>query len=345
MSARVRRWVGLTAAALIAFLAPAAGYPPVAYAGAGQSAVKTGSSAQEHSGRASHRYVALGDSYSSGEGSKAYLSGTDTATDQCHRSRLGYPRLLADRHPRLRRLSFVACSGASTRDLYHRNNEYRSERSQLAALRHRTKAVTITIGGNDVGFAQVISACVAVGPLREASCATGFDALVRARIAALAGHPRAGVLDPDGHAIAPIRKVLTDIHTRAPHAKIYLAGYPRLFGHQQKFFTGGGTSAVTCIINGAVNARVSYPDAQWLNQRSQQLDRVFRTAARQARHAGISAHYVSASTFTGHGLCDAKKSWIQPLLLNGLLPRSESFHPTPRGQRLGYLRAFERAGL
>lgn len=346
MSPRLGRLVGTMAAALVAILAPLAVCAPAAHAQApagGQS-----QSAQlEHHQRPSHRYVALGDSYSSGEGAKGYASGTDKKSNRCHRSRRAYPRLLADRQPQLRRLSFVACSGATTRDLYHRNDEYPTERAQLSALRHRTKAVTITIGGNDVGFAAVIAACLAVGSTPHPSCATlpGLDPLVRARIAALAGHRTPGIRDPDGHPITPIRKVLTDIHARAPHAKIYIAGYPRLFGHQEKHFSATGTSAVTCIVNHDVGARVSYADARWLNRRTRQLDGVFRTAARQARQAGISAHYVSPSPFNGHGLCDAKKSWIRPLLFNGLLPRSESFHPTSRGQRSGFLRAFERAGL
>lgn len=349
MNHRPRRLVGFAAVSVLAILC-SAGVTPAAYADATPAATEAAPVAQAqsmdhlHPRRASHRYVALGDSYSSGEGSEAYVAGTDTADNRCHRSRLAYPRLLADRQPKLRRLSFVACSGASTRDLYHRNDQFPSEPRQLAALRRRTKAVTITIGANDVGFAQVISACVAVGPLPDAHCASDLDQVVRARIAALAGHRRS-VLDPDGHAITPIRHVLSDIHSRAPHARIYVAGYPRLFGHQEKYFTGGAVGARTCIVNPTVNARITFADAQWLNRRTRQLDRDFRTAARQARRAGISAHYVSASTFDGHGLCDAKHAWVQPLLLNGLLPRRESFHPTRRGQRLGSLRAFERAGL
>jgi lysophospholipase L1-like esterase len=346
MKTSLRRTAALVAAALFAALAPTA-LPAPAASATGTAAGPARLSVQEQHRPPSHRYVALGDSYSSGEGTKVYLSGTDTADDRCHRSRLAYPRLLADRQPRLRGLSFVACSGASTRDLYHRNDEYPSEPAQLAALRRRTKAVTITIGGNDVGFAAVIAACLAVGPTPDASCATSpsVDPLVRARIAALAGRPTPGVLDPQGQAITPIRKVLTDIHTRAPHAKIFVAGYPRLFGTEEKHFTATGAGAATCIVNSDIGARITYADAQWLNRRTRQLDGVLHTAARQARRAGISAHYVSASTFKGHGLCDAKKSWIRPLLFDGLLPATESFHPTRRGQRSGYLRAFERAGL
>jgi len=334
-----RRLVGVVTASLVAVVGPAVGSMPTAY-----GAQTHGATQDEHL-RPSHRYVALGDSYSSGEGAGAYLAGTDTATDTCHRSRLAYPRLLVDRQPRLGRLTFVACSGASTRDFYYQNRENPSEQRQLAALRHRTRAVSMTVGANDVGFSDVIAACLAIGPVPAVGCADNapLNALVEARIAALAGQGTA--LDPHGHPITPIRKLLGDIHSRSPHATIFLGGYPQLFGHQQSSFTATPTGGYTCVVNSTVAARVDYADAQWLNRRTRQLDDVFHHAVRQARRAGISASYVSPSTFAGHGLCDVKTSWIQPLLFDGVTPQRQSFHPTARGQRLGYRRAFERAGL
>ena len=42
-------------------------------------------------------YVALGDSYQSGEGAGDYLAGTDTDANKCHRSVHAYPQRLVDR--------------------------------------------------------------------------------------------------------------------------------------------------------------------------------------------------------------------------------------------------------
>ena len=58
------------------------------------------------------KLLALGDSYSSGEGAGDYGPGTDTADNSCHRSRNAWPTLLAEqRH--LKTLPSLACSGAT----------------------------------------------------------------------------------------------------------------------------------------------------------------------------------------------------------------------------------------
>src|SRR5262249_17776728 len=86
-------------------------------------------------------YVALGDSYSSGVGTGSY-----TLDAACKRSVYSYPYLYTQQHPGTT-LSFVACSGAKTSDLLSK---------QVQALSGTTTLVTMTIGGNDIGFANLI---------------------------------------------------------------------------------------------------------------------------------------------------------------------------------------------
>lgn len=327
-----------------------AGAPP---ATAAQRAAATSQtdSRYPHPIRRARGYVALGDSYASGQGTGIYRPGTDTATNQCHRSPLAAAPLLAAGQRRLRPLSFVACSGAVTHDLYAPNAANAGEPAQLDALRKRTKAVSLTIGGNDVGFVQLVSACVQspvtpVGAGFGCSTNVALNGAVQARTAALAGATAAP--DPAGNRITAIATVLADIHQRSPKAKIYLAGYPELFGSRRQDFTAdrSAPSGYSCVLNATVGARLDYADAQWFNANTRQLNAVFRGAVRQARAAGIKATYVSTSTFDGHGLCDARTAWIQPLLLDqtGQL-RPESLHPTPTGWVKGYAKAFRRAGL
>src|SRR4051794_24238350 len=91
-------------------------------------------------------YVALGDSYSSGVG-----SGSESGS--CLQSPTAYPGLWnSAHHPSSYRM--VACSGAKTTDV---------NANQLSALSSGTGLVSITIGGNDVGFAQVMEDCVLYG--------------------------------------------------------------------------------------------------------------------------------------------------------------------------------------
>ena len=57
-------------------------------------------------------YVALGNSYSSGEGNPDFITGTDGPYDYCHRSTKAYPQILSDDLGL--QLKFYACSGAIT---------------------------------------------------------------------------------------------------------------------------------------------------------------------------------------------------------------------------------------
>lgn len=92
---------------------------------------------------AATRYVALGDSYSSGAGTRTYYD------SNCQRSVYSYPYLLHNAHPSW---TFVqaACSGAKTGDVLA---------TQAASLTSSTNWVTYTIGGNDAGFSSVITEC------------------------------------------------------------------------------------------------------------------------------------------------------------------------------------------
>jgi len=289
----------------------------------------------------------MGDSYSSGEGTFVYLPGTDTATNQCHRSPLAYGPRLSARHRTLRPLTFVACSGATTRDLYAANSSFVGERAQLAALRRSTRTVTLTIGGNDIGFAQVVGACVQSVQTARFGCSRNpaLRAVVAARLAALAG--RSPGVAANGSPITAIEQVLRDISARSPRARIYLAGYPELFGLARSDFAAdpAAPSRRSCLVNPTVGARVDYRDARWLNRSTRKLNRVLRAAVRETRADGVRATYVSPSTFDGHGLCDRSRPWIQPVLVGSTGPLRESLHPTARGYRLGYARAFRRAGL
>src|SRR5436190_9331779 len=84
------------------------------------------------------RYVALGDSYSSGTGTRTYFDST------CQRSVYAYPYLLSQRRANTQ-LTFAACSGAKTGDVLN---------NQVSSVTSDTKIVTITIGGNDAGFSS-----------------------------------------------------------------------------------------------------------------------------------------------------------------------------------------------
>ena len=144
---------------------------------------------------AGDRYVALGDSFSSGTGTRAYdLSPT------CQRSRRAYPALVAKRRPDLK-LVFAACAGATTQDvLMH----------QMSLGDGATRLVTMTIGGNDAGFAPVLGAC----SQSPATCAGATERAQRFMREQLPGR---------------LAAVYAEVGKRAPAAKVVVLGYPRLF--------------------------------------------------------------------------------------------------------------------
>src|SRR6187551_2110890 len=86
-------------------------------------------------------YVALGDSYAAGVGSGG--------SGECGRSASAHPSLWNDAHSPAE-FRFAACSGATTQDVLE---------SQVASLSSVTTLVTLTVGGNDIGFTDVMTTC------------------------------------------------------------------------------------------------------------------------------------------------------------------------------------------
>src|SRR4051812_16820609 len=102
-------------------------------------------------------YVALGDSYSSGLGTDtAYTGGS------CDRSAAAYSALWSAAHPGVPYAS-LACAGARTADVA-------VQASQLPA---GTSLVSVTVGGNDVGFSSIMTTCALQG---TSACVSAVNA-------------------------------------------------------------------------------------------------------------------------------------------------------------------------
>lgn len=193
-------------------------------------------------------YVALGDSYSSGVGTGSYA--LDSA---CRRSVYAYPYLYTQKHPGTS-LTFVACSGAKTSDVLA---------TQVQAVTKSTTLVTMTIGGNDIGFAELAYECTL------ADCAAALDS-TRANLEATLG----GALD----------QVYRTVKARAADgAKIIVLGYPRVF------------SASSCV--GALG--ISSAERTKANALADALDAVIAAHASKDRVTYESA----IPAFARHAVC------------------------------------------
>lgn len=198
-------------------------------------------------------YVALGDSYSSGVGAGS-VSGS------CGQSPNAYPALWATANSPAS-FTFAACSGATTSDVIA---------SQLSSLRSSTTLVSITIGGNDVGFSSIMETCVLES---TTSCENAVSAAEQ-----YANNTLPGELDT----------MLADIRAAAPNAKIIVLDYPDFYDLSVWFCIGLSSADHVALDNG-------------IND----LDGVIQTAA---AHSGDTFADVRAQ-FSGHELCDGS-GWL-----------------------------------
>lgn len=278
-------------------------------------------------------YVALGDSYASGEGLFPFEPGTE-GVGECHRSQTqSHPTLLAESGRRsFRPLVSVACSGAITADLLV-TRPGTSTPAQLTALRPDTRTITLTVGGNDAGFSLIFADCIyspdpALGAALpgRSDCAARNDELVSTRIAALAGGRGAPVVP----GVVPLSTALRQIGAASPRATIHLTGYPLVFGRTM-------TDAAGCRVNDQAPLYVAGSDTAWIRAKAADLNKAIETAAARARRHGVDVRYVDLTRgYRGHNLCDRKATWVNGVVLTSVSPPVISiatFHPTARGQQ------------
>lgn len=245
-------------------------------------------------------YVALGDSYVAGPGIPQQ-SGLPAG---CARSDNDYPAMVrATLRPE--RFRDVSCSGATTANLTGAQPvPGGSNPAQTGALTTSTDLVTVGIGGNDIGFGQLIITCGKLSSSRPQGAAcrdhyrqSGADGL-SARIQATA--PK-------------IDAVLAAIRERAPRARVLLVGYPTILPD-----TGPGCYPVVPFSPG---------DVAWLRETEKDLNAML---ADRAARAG--AEYVDTyGPSVGHDVCQVPgRKWVE-----GLLPTSPAApaHPNALGMR------------
>jgi len=242
--------------------------------------------------------VALGDSYTAGA-----LLPTDLRDRPlgCLRSPRAYPVQVAAALGAS--LTNVACPSAGVADMTAaQRTGLGTNPPQLNALAPDDSLVVLTLGGDDIGFMNVLDECMELSftdpwgsPCRAHYTSGGTDqlaALVKAEA------PR-------------ITAVLSDIAARAPQARIVVVGYPDMFP------LGGGCWPAVPITDG---------DIGYLRGIELQLNAML---AADAEAAG--ATFVNTYTPTiGHDFCQPET--IRDV--EGLLPGSLAlpFHPNARGQ-------------
>ena len=298
---------------------------------------------------AAQNFVALGDSYSSGEGNPPFIQGTDAAGDYCHRSTKAYPELLGAAlgvTPK-----FHACSGAVTQNITTQTQYSGEQQPQIdqSGVDSSASLVTLTVGGNNASFSDVLRSCIEqklradaenaiVGPVgswlglgSDPSCADSksFVSSENNKIDAV-----------ESKAAAAYTAIKSKTGTST---SVIAADYPHIFSSTAK--------EQSCI---QLSPYLTKADQNYFNNGTDHLDSVLQTAA-----AAAGVNFVDVrGRFAGHGICGSSGSYLNALSIasgNGGgctfsfrgsckipgAPVVGSFHPNASGHANGYEPAFK----
>ncbi|WP_241678708.1 SGNH/GDSL hydrolase family protein [Streptomyces lasalocidi] len=309
-------------------------------------------------GKPNKAVVAMGDSYSSGEGASDpggndYYPESDYAgkvagekvRDDCHRSKYAWTRRailpgeqlstgeLDDAWSARMDYHLVACSGARHYNILNTPQTGELPQIQQGYLDQNTTLVALSIGGNDMAFGDVIKKCItAITDVCQNKSISNRDPDT--------GEPTAGDtpalkdwLPSWAHdTIRPrLSKTLNELHKKAPNAKIVLMGYPRLLERNGQCVSGIGTE-----------------EAPWLNDMGDLVAAEMKGAVGDA-NLQYQANAVFADprpAFAGQAICGDPET-IHGIVLTGQAnadstPSMKSFHPKVSGT-MNYAKAFEDA--
>ncbi len=283
--------------------------------------------------------LGLGDSYISGQGAFEYVDGTDTANNTCHLSRFSYPFLLGTRN--FNSSNSIACSGALTRNVAESvdskadfksypgqvNDKIREEKRDKASIlanflpgyiyqqefaaAYQPEAMLLSVGGDDIGFANIVKRCVA--NLGGDTCYDTYEDRVE--------------LVNEINAIYPkLVNTYKTLREQSGGARLYVVGYPLIA-------MPGGSCGLNVHLNSA--------EVEFSAQIIDYLDTIVQKAAQTA-----GVFYVDTQhAFDGHRLCESGDKAINGLTAGNdagtkvlghtvNVLGAESYHPTQLGYEL-----------
>jgi len=274
-------------------------------------------------------YLAMGDSFTSGEGAHKYEIGTDEKDiNMCHLSKVSYPYLIAKK---IQANSFhsVACSGAKTvniqggpgviknEDKKDRDNQYTKlpinnsigewlpgYKKQIGFISvNNPGIVTLSVGGNDIGFDDKLKVC-----LKPGTCFPSYE-------------DRQEVFNEVDNKLSTFTATFKKTKEFATkNARIYVIGYPQVAKPDG---------------NCALNVHLNQDELEFAESLINRINAVIHVAAQQA-----GVNYVDIKdALTGFRLCENK---FADVAVNGLtagndilgILGNESYHPNEFGHEL-----------
>lgn len=291
--------------------------------------------------RSQFDYLALGDSYSSGEGH--VLDGTSSYTDEtkgiggCHISLNSYPFLLRNQLAiQSHKMQSVACSGAKvSEDYYADMTQYLGQGKRLEALstsdreerkedalekftpgivpqlefvaKYKPATITLTGGGNDANFGPILAHCAGVSDWRDRyTC--GY-----ARKGSALHRQLANTISRRYDATRNLIKKIKEV---SPETTIHIIGYP-------SFIADNGTCKDAAML--------SFSERKMINQAVSYMNSTLKAAAMTE-----GAHYKDTqAALTGGRICETDAHHVTTLSdIDGFFDgsrRVEAFHPNASG--------------
>jgi GDSL-like lipase/acylhydrolase family protein len=238
-------------------------------------------------------YVALGDSYAAGP-----IIPNQIAPFGCLKSDHNYAHLAA---PSIGlTLRDPSCSGATTEDMTNpQETELGTNPPQFNSLDAETTRVSLTIGGNDIGFSEIALSCVTLNPF-STPCKDKYNSGGKDQIA-----ERIAATAPK------VAAVLQGIHSRSPAAKVFVVNYAAIFPE-----TGFGCWP---------QMPIGFGDVPYLRAKEKELNAMLATQA--AANGASVVNWYNASI--GHDACKGTSTrWVEPVVpTNPAAP----IHPNQRG--------------
>jgi lysophospholipase L1-like esterase len=312
----VRRTAGAVVVGLLAAL-PVVVAPRAVPAGAGVATVDQPPRAV--------RWLAMGDSYSSGEG-------VNPNYGHCAESPGAYAKVarrrLDEEGFRIKEQDFFACSGAQVPNVTGSVDLV----EQIERATGRYDLITFSIGGNDGGFGDLMRQCLAL------SCALS--------------EPLAEVEAEYTSRIDAVQPKLVDIYRRiidellAPGGHIVVLGYPRLFEASENWpwYIGSGCETL------------ARPETDMIRRLADHANAMIAEAV--ANYPGVMHFLDISDAFEGHNLCagfSTINEWINGITVGYLSNRRfrymHSFHPNAQGHAVegrmlaDYVKSLDWSGL
>jgi hypothetical protein len=244
-------------------------------------------------GASAATYTALGDSYASGP----LIPNQSLNPLGCLRSDHNYAHLTAAAKGLT--LTDVSCSGATTNDMTEAQNvEPGPNPPQFNGLSSSTGVVSVTIGGNDIGFSEIIESCITYNPF-STPCKDKYDP---------GGHDQ--LAERIAAAAPKVAAVLQGIHARSPNARVFVVNYPDILP------SGSGCWPTVPL---------SFGDVPYLHATEERLNAMLATAA--ATNGATLVDWYTPSI--GHDSCKSSSTrWVEPVIPGEL---AYPVHPNKAG--------------